>query len=151
MANKKAKKAKGRSTGAGGKAPLAALYRLDAGTERGDAVRAALAANGIRARTIGEDMLGCAVGSVAGLVGFKRSSRQFAGELPEVEFMLLHDVAGRRLDALLATMRENGCSVGCKAQVTQHNRLWPVATLIAEVSREHEAMATRRGAQEDDV
>ena len=61
--------------------------------------------------------------------------------LPESEFMLLHNVAGQRLTDLLAAMREADCSVGCKAQVTQSNRLWPFATLVAEVSREHAAMS----------
>lgn len=141
MAKKQAKKTKGKNVHAANAAgPLAALYNLDAGTERGDAVRAVLAANGIRAKTVTRDMLGDPVGAIVGLVGFKHLSRQFEGEAPEVEFMLLHNVSGQRLNDLLATMREADCSVGCKAQVTQYNRLWPFATLVAEVSREHEAM-----------
>ena len=138
---KQAKKAKGRSSKAANSAgPFAALYKLDEGTGRGDAVRAALAAHGIRVKTVTDDMLGEPVGAIAGLPGFRRSSKPYAGAAPETEFMLLHNVAGQKLNDLLATMREADCSVGCKAQVTQHNRLWPFATLVTEVSREHEAM-----------
>ena len=120
---------------------LAALYNLDAGTDRGDAVRSVLAACGICAKTVTEDMLGDPVGAIVGLPGFRHSSKPFAGDVPDEEFMLLSNVTGQRLNDLLAAMREAGCSVGCKAQVTQHNRLWPFATLVVEVSREHAAMA----------
>ena len=141
MAKKNSKK---KSAGAKPAGPLAALYNLDSGTERGDAVRAVLAAQGIRVKTVAEDMLGDPVGAIVGLVGFRRSSKPFAGEVPKAEFMLLHNVSGQRLSDLLAAMREAGCSVGCKAQVTQHNRLWPFGTLVSEVSREHEAMSGAR-------
>jgi len=138
---KQAKKAKGRNSKAVSSAgPFAALYNLSEGTERGDAVRAALAAHGIRVKTVTDDLLGEPVGAIVGLPGFRRTSKPFTGDVPDVEFMLLHNVAGQKLNDLLATMREANCSVGCKAQVTQHNRLWPFATLVAEVSREHEAM-----------
>ena len=141
---KKSKKTKGRNAkprGANPTAALAALYNLDAGTERGDAVRSVLAACGIRAKTVTAAMLGDPVGAIVGLVGFRHSSKPFIGDVPEGEFMLLHNVTGQRLNDLLAAMREADCSVGCKAQVTQHNRLWPFATLVTEVSREHQAMS----------
>ena len=121
--------------------PLAALYNLDAGTERGDAVRTVIGAHGIRMKTVTPDMLGNPVGAIVGLVGFRPSSKPYEGDVPESEFMLLHNVAGQRLTDLLAAMREADCSDGCKAQVTQSNRLWPFATLVAEVSREHAAMS----------
>ena len=144
MAKKQAKKAKGAGRPAG---PLAALYNLDAGTSRGDAVRAVLAARGIRVKTVTAEMLGDPVGAIVGLPGFRRRSTPYAGDAPAAEFMLINGVSGQKLTDLLAAMREADCSVGCKAQVTQHNRLWPFATLVAEVSREHEAM-TAQGATE---
>ncbi|HAM15536.1 MAG TPA: hypothetical protein DCP91_06720 [Eggerthellaceae bacterium] len=144
MAKKQGKKGKGGGKAAGGAGaggPLAALFNLDAGTSRGDAVRAVLAQQGIRAKTVTVDMLGDPVGAIAGLTGFRHLKKPFEGEPPQVEFMLLHKVAGGRLDELLAALREADAVVGCKAQVTQHNRLWPFATLVNEVSREHEAMS----------
>ena len=136
--SKKAHSKKKVSSAAG---PLAALYNLDAGTARGDAVRTVLAARGIRVKTVTEDMLGDPVGAIVGLTGFRHFSKPYTGEAPEAEFMLLHNVTGQRLNDLLAAMREADCSVGCKAQVTQANRLWPFATLVSEVSREHAAMS----------
>ena len=140
MAKKQAKKKGGmtpRQTG-----PIAALYGLDPGTERGVAVRATLASQGFRVRTATVANLNDPVGSLVGMPGIKPSAKPFEGTIPNCEFMLLHNVTGQRLNDLLAAMREADCSVGCKAQVTQHNRLWPFATLVTEVSREHEAMSS---------
>ena len=144
MAKKTAKK---KAPGARPAGPLAALYNLDAGTERGDAVRAVLAAHGVLAKTVSSDMLGDPVGAIAGLAGFRHLAKPYAGEVPDTEFMLLHNVSSQKLNSLLAAMREAECSVGCKAQVTQHNRLWPFATLVVEVSREHAAMTA--GAEDE--
>ena len=138
---KKAKKpTKAQGTKTQQRQPIAALYNLDAGTPRGDAVRAVLAAQGIRMRTVTAQELGSPVGAVMGLPGFRKTTLPFAGEAPTCEFMLLDGLSSARLNELLAAMREADCSVGCKAQVTAHNRLWPFATLVENVSREHEAM-----------
>lgn len=137
MAKKNSKK---KPAGAKPAGPLAALYKLDAGTQRGDAVRAVLSAHDIRIKTVSPDMLGDPVGAIVGLTGFRHLSKPYEGEAPDVEFMLLSNITGQRLNQLLASMREADCSVGCKAQVTKHNRLWPFGMLVAEVSREHEAM-----------
>ena len=140
MAKKPAKKSKGGAKGARPAGPMAALFNLDAGTPRGDAVRSVLGQQGIRTKTVTVQMLGDPVGAIAGLVGFKHSAKPYEGTVPECEFMLLNNVAGERLNVLLAALREADASVGCKAQVTQYNRLWPFATLVTEVLREHEAM-----------
>ena len=137
---KQRKQAK-RSGGAKVPQPLAALYHLDAGSPRGDGVRAVLAEQGVRTRTVSEDQLGCAVGAIAGLPGFKLSAKPYEGPAPEGEFMLLSGFSSEKLNGLLAAMREADASVGCKAQVTQHNRLWPFAVLVREVSREHAQMS----------
>ena len=139
MAKKQGKKGKG-SASSNQRGPVAALYHLDAGTPRGDAVRAVLAARGIRAKTVTADMLGDPVGAIVGLQGFRHLKKPYEGSVPDGEFMLLDGVKGARLTELLASLREAGASVGRKAQVTQHNRVWPFATLVAEVSREHAAM-----------
>ena len=142
MAKRQGQKAKGRTQAPHAAGPMAVLYNLDVGTQRGDAVRGVLAAQGIRIKTVTADMLGDPGGAIVGLAGFRHLSKPFDGEIPEVEFMLLHNVTGERLNVLLAAMREADAVVGCKAQVTQHNRLWPFATLVANVSREHEMMTS---------
>ena len=121
---------------------MAVLYHLDADTPRGDSVRAVLSDQGIRIRTATEEDLGQTVGTLAGLPGFKRSEKPFAGEIPTEEFMLLANVDSKLLNVLLAAMRDADCSVGCKAQMTQSNRLWPFATLVQQVSREHAMMTS---------
>ena len=141
MAKKQAKKSKGKQR-PNASGPMAALFNLDADTERGDAVRSVLAAQGIRVKTVRPDMLGDPVGAIVGLAGFRHLSKPFEGDVPAVEFMLLCNVQGARLNDLLAAMREADAQVGCKAQVTQHNRLWPFATLVTEVAREHAAMTS---------
>ena len=120
--------------------PIAVLYGLDAGTPRGDAVRSVLADQGIRVRSVGVGQLADPVGAIVGMTGFRSSTRPFEGEAPDCEFMLLHNVGSAKLSELLAAMRAADCSVGCKAQVTQHNRLWPLHVLISEVAREHAAL-----------
>ncbi len=146
--SKKQKSTKKRSGGAKTAQPMAALYGLDAGTERGDAVRAVLSELEIRVKTVSVERLGDAVGSIAGLVGFRPARTPYAGEVPEGEFMLLCHMTNAQIDSLLAAMREAGCSVGCKAQLTQYNRLWPFATLVREVSQEHAFMTTAASAPE---
>jgi hypothetical protein len=141
---KKQKSTKKRGSG-GTPQPMAALYRLDAGTPRGDAVRTVLAEQGIRAKTVTVDRLGDPVGAIAGLVGFRPARVPYAGDVPENEFMLLCNVSHAQVNQLLPAMREADCSVGCKAQLTQHNRLWPFVTLVQEVSREHASMTSDQG------
>lgn len=139
-----AKKQKGgkKRVGASVIQPTALLYRLDEGTQRGDAVRAVLFEQGLRVKTITDDQVGNPVGALAGLQGFRITRAPYAGDVPESEFMLLCHVPNALVNQLLAAMREAGCSVGCKAQLTQYNRLWPFATLVSEVSREHETMTS---------
>ncbi|MDO5117537.1 MAG: DUF3783 domain-containing protein [Eggerthellaceae bacterium] len=141
MAKKQSKKGKTNAAKrSGASEPLAALYNLDAGTLRGDAVRAVLDGQGIRIKTVSADSLGNPVGAIVGIVGFRHLGKPFEGQAPETEFMLLHNVKGERLSALLTAMREADAVVDCKAQVTQYNRVWPFAMLVSEVSREHESM-----------
>ena len=103
---KKQKSTKKRGAAGGAPQPTALLYKLDEGTPRGDAVRAVLAEQGIRAKTVTSDALGNPVGAIVGMVGFRHQAKPFEGEVPQTEFMLLHNVKGERLSALLAAMRE---------------------------------------------
>jgi hypothetical protein len=48
-------------------------------------------------------------------------------------------------DALLAAMKDANLDIGHKAMLTKYNQLWPVHTLISEVSKEHAALTSERG------
>ncbi len=121
--------------------PMVALYNLNAGTQRGDAVRDVMGELGIRTRTITAAHLNDSVGSIAGMVGMHPAHKPFAGEAPSDEFMLVCNMPGKQLDALLAALRQADASIDHKAQVTPHNRPWPVHVLMAEIAKEHAAMA----------
>ena len=143
MAGKNNKKKSGHSSGGKNTAVnTAVLYGIDAGSERGDTVRAVLKEQGLLVKTIGVDRLADPVGSLAGMVGFRPAKKPFDGEIPQGEFMLLCNMSSSQIDALLAAMRAADCVVACKAQVTKHNRLWPVGVLIGEITREHAAMTS---------
>ncbi len=121
--------------------PLVALYGLDAQTPRGDAVRAVVEQLGFAVRTVGKEDLGASVGAIAGLMGSPKSGKPCSVDVPDVEFMLVSGLSNSQLDQLLAALREADASVALKAQVTQHNRFWPMHLLIAEVAKEHAAMS----------
>lgn len=120
--------------------PMVALYGLDEGTPRGDAVRSVLRDLGIRVRTIKPEHLGNPVGAIAGMPGMRPSRNAFEGQAPRDEFMLVCPMPNALLNEMLAAMREANVSIAHKAQVTPHNRLWPVHVLMAEIAKEHAAM-----------
>lgn len=120
---------------------LVALYGLDDQTPRGDAVRAVVEQLGFAIRTIGKDELGASVGAIAGLIASPKASKPCSVEAPNVEFMLVSGLSNAQLDQLLAALREADAGVVLKAQVTQHNRFWPMHLLISEVAKEHAAMS----------
>ena len=62
--------------------PMVALYGLDEGTPRGDAVRSVLRDLGIRVRTIAPEHLGNPVGAIAGMPGMRPSRNAFEGQVP---------------------------------------------------------------------
>ena len=121
--------------------PLVALYGLGEGTQRGDAVRSVVRQLNIPVRTIEVNELGLSVGAIAGIMGSAKAGKPYPGVAPNVEFMLISGLPNVQLDQLLSALREKGASVPLKAQVTPHNRFWPVHLLISEIVKEHEAMA----------
>lgn len=120
--------------------PMVALYGLDEGTPRGDTVRAVLRDLGIRVRTIAPEHLGNPVGAIAGMPGMRPARNAFEGQAPRDEFMLVCPMPNALLNEMLAAMRETNVSIAHKAQVTAHNRLWPMHVLMAEIAKEHAAM-----------
>ncbi len=129
-----------------GPSPMVALYGLDAGSKRGEAVRGVVEQLGFPARTIGWEQLGCSIGAIAGVVGMAKAGKPYVGEAPNVEFMLISGLSDAQLDQLLIGLREAGASVALKAQVTPHNRYWPLHLLISEIAKEHAAMTQGKNA-----
>lgn len=61
----------------------------------------------------------------------------FEGQAPRDEFMLVCPMPNALINEMLAAMREANVSIAHKAQVTAHNRLWPMHVLMAEIAKEH--------------
>jgi hypothetical protein len=128
-----------------------ALYNLGEDTENGRALREILGALGLPAREIPPERLGCQVGAIAGLPGFKLSKIPHTAPAPTCEFMLMCNLPRETFDALLAAMKDANLDIGHKAMLTKYNQLWPVHTLISEVTKEHAALSGDEGAQSASV
>ena len=87
------------------------------------------------------------VGFLAGLSGYAEKKLSLL-ELPpriEEEMLILNGFAGKKLDALLAALREEKLTVPLKAVVTEHNVSWTLAALYAEIVEERAEMMKRTG------
>ena len=119
------------------------LYGISEESERGQAIRKTISAFGMETKTISEDMLGQTVGWCAELPGFPMAEKE-ASELPEApgaqEAMILCGLERKRLDVLLAAFQAQNLQVSLKAVLTEYNAKWPVAELLHELTKEHEAM-----------
>ena len=144
MAGKPSKKAVKKAKPSGPVA-TAVLWGLDpsfgeAAGEKGERVREVLRGLGVRVRVAAPARLGDAAGAFAGLVGFRPAFTDYAGPLPEGEFVLLCGLNNAQVDGFIAGCREAGCVVGAKAVLTPTNRKWPLVRLIEAVSAEHARM-----------
>ena len=128
-----------------GTSGCALLWNLDAGTSRGDAVRALLDEAHVEARTLTPAMLARSASELLrpGQAGRAHGPRGRLEAAPACEFMLLCDVPSEALQGFLAASRAAGAVVGCKAVLTDANRTWPLGHLISEVAAEHAAMHGR--------
>lgn len=86
------------------------------------------------------------IGFLAGLSGYAERKLSLL-ELPpriEEEMLILNGFAGKKLDALLAALREEKLTVPLKAVVTEHNVRWTLAALYAEIVEERAEMEKRK-------
>jgi len=58
--------------------------------------------------------------------------------------LILNGFVGKKLDALLAALREEKLTVPLKAVVTEHNVSWTLAALYAEIVEERAEMEKRK-------
>ncbi len=113
----------------------------EAAGKKGDAVREVLRGLGVRVRVAAPERLGDPAGAFAGLVGFRPAFTDYAGPVPEGEFVLLCNLTKEQVDGFISGCREAGCVVGPKAMLTPANRSWPLVRLIEAVGAEHAQMA----------
>ena len=108
-------------------------------------MRRAVSSLGIKMVTVTPAMLSETVGFCAGVPGFPSCGTPFTGDAPEEEMLVLRGLTQKRLDALLAALRESGAGrIDRKAVVTAANRSWTFLQLHAEVSREHAFLQKNR-------
>src|SRR5512133_3404145 len=119
----------------------ALLYRLDAGTEKGDGIRRILRAMNATVVDLTPDMLGQTVGACFGLAGFRRTDARHAGDEPTDDVLVMAGFSDSRIQHLLGQIRAAGLPrIGLMATVTEHNRDWTMAFLINELSCERRIM-----------
>ncbi len=144
MAGKPNKKA-AKKVKPSGPVATAVLWGLDpsfgeAAGKKGDAVREVLRGLGARVRVAAPARLGDPAGAFAGLVGFRPAFTDYAGPLPEGEFVLLCNMNEAQVNGFISECREAGCIVGPKAVLTKQNKTWPLVRLVEAVAAEHTQM-----------
>lgn len=114
------------------------LYHLEAETEKGKKLRAALGNVGLKAVDVSEAQLNKTVRALAD----RRpgTAEPYTGEPYPIEFLLLCGGGEGMLDRMLAAMRRASVSVAHKAVLTGTNQNWPMHRLLEEVMREHAAL-----------
>lgn len=98
-------------------------------------------------RAVYQIQTGQQIGFLAGISGYAERKLSLL-ELPpriEEEMLILNGFAGKKLDALLAALREEKLTVPLKAVVTEHNVSWTLAALYAEIVEERAEMLKRTG------
>ncbi len=101
---------------------------------------------GIGFRPVYPIQTGQQLGFLAGLPGYaeKRLSLLELPQRIEEEMLIMGGFAGKKLDGLLAALREDGLTVSLKAVVTEHNVGWTLAALYAEIAAERAEMERRK-------
>lgn len=124
-------------------------YRF--GAETLEAVRAATRKLGIECRALPEESWREKVGFLLGMRGFAPAPQQEGTadfDFPEPVMVLGH-IKGKRLDQVLAAMKEAGVPpIRYKAVATPFNTLWTLRRLCETMKKEHAYMT--EGAKNDD-
>ncbi len=118
--------------------PVVLLYNLGEETSLGLRLRTVLAGLGISARNVADSQLNEKVGYLAGREGYEPSEEPYTGEGADVQFMLMANFPEALLDRFLASMTENGISIGHKAVTTDYNVEYAFHELIDDIAEEHQ-------------
>lgn len=119
----------------------ALLYRLDAGTEKGDGVRRVLRGMNVGIADLTPDLLGQTVGACAGLNGFRRTDDRYEGPAPTDDVLIMAGFSDNRINQLLSQLKAAGVPrIDLMATVTEHNRTWTLLDLFRELASERRIM-----------
>ena len=106
-------------------------------------IRFALYKLGITGRVVDAADFSQPVGYLCGLEGFSPAEAPEEGGFSD-EMLVLCDLSGAQLDALLSALRRSRAVVALKAVVTEENASWSAKKLHGEIRQEHEAMKGTR-------
>ena len=115
-----------------------------------EAVRAVMRKLGVECRALPEESWREKVGFLLGMRGFKPAPQN---DEPDFDFpesvMVIDHIKGKRLDRVLAAMKEAGIPpIRYKAVATPFNTLWTLRRLCETMKKEHAFMT--EGAKNDD-
>ena len=113
------------------------LYNLN-DPQRRMTVKLCLHRLGLRCVDVAPEEHALPLGTLLGLEGFgpaEGEAERFADEM-----LVMHDLSGQQLNALLDALRRAGVRIALKAVVTETNAGWSSARLHRELAAEHEAM-----------
>ena len=100
---------------------------------------------GVRIKNISPDQTGQKVGHLAGMPGFEAESET-------EEMLLMKNFTSRRVDDLLANLRNAGVPrIALKAVITEQNSQWTFYELYGELRKEHAAMTENHTKQKDEA
>ncbi|MBQ9377734.1 MAG: DUF3783 domain-containing protein [Schwartzia sp.] len=111
--------------------------------EKLNAVKEVMRGLGIECRVLPEESWREQVGFLLGLRGFKPHTASTEEEFSfPGEVMVLHHIKGKRLDQVLAAMKQAGVPpIRYKAVVTPFNTFWTLRRLCETMRKEHQALA----------
>ncbi|MBO6177778.1 MAG: DUF3783 domain-containing protein [Selenomonadaceae bacterium] len=114
---------------------LVLLYGFDG--EAAEKIVATLKTVRVKTKILKADEYGEKVGFLLGLKGFAKAMESET-ERPEEKIMVLQNIKGKRLDAVLDALRKNDCEVPVyKATVTAFNVHWTLKRLFETMKKEH--------------
>ncbi len=87
-----------------------------------------------------EDEIHEKVGFLVGLENYESSDTKDVGDVPDIDFVLLHNIPQDEQRELFLYMREHDVSTGNKAILTDTNKDWSLAKLLRENDLEHRVM-----------